>query len=960
MRVLCCQQPPGLHALSGTILVSLLASAFGPQVIWAGTVPAEQEEITTFNIPASDLPTALIAFSIQAHTQIVSASNEVNDLRTAGVTGRFTVEQALRVLLAGSGLDYRITSSGVITIGRFLTPRKADKAGQQVRGKSELHWFGDQAVNQPESVISTELQEVIVTAEKRPQNLQAVPDTIETVPGDILLERNVPDINEIQQVAPDVDVATGTGVSVNLAIRGIHSGSFGPTTDSPNTLYLDGAPLTTFTGLNGLYFDLQEVDVLDGPQGTLYGRNSVGGLINFTTNKPGSTFGGYGTFEVGNFNDFTAQAAVNLPVSPSLAARVAFFHYRHAGYMTDTGQVDADETSGRLELQWRPSGHDTLLLTADNARVGGEGGSGTTITRVFKNPVVYTNSQTGAVSLGCPAGATCTSAEVPITVTSSPWRNGVLYGNGDFSHQDTDNDGFLLRYEHQSAFTTLTAQASRRSSNTFDLPLAAGITGLQQSAALVAAGIFLGAAQPPTLQAMKSQWDTEELRLASVASTPFSWVAGLFRYHELGTNNNSIPLATSATSTGGLVFPAPTAPVGPDTTVSSAYASDTAAPLNNDNARAVFGQVTWTPGFASALHLTGGARYNWESKHGIGFHYISDVGLFNSYDLTDHWNATTWKANAAYDLTRNNMVYLDRSNGFQSGGFAFGPSPEYQPETIQAWELGSKNRFSQNRLQVNASAWYYQVNQLTTAVTDIFTQPTAQGPVAIPTIAITNAGDARIIGQSLDVQWLITAADRLAVNVQHLDTQFIAYNLTQRYLDNNYFNYCVGNPNGAPPCSNPVNYFPGYSQTGNQTQPSFNYSHTPVGFSPDYSANTAFDHTFRAHKATWDVQLIFHFVGRQLSGNQVAPFAYPYASYYMLPSHATWDLNITCQLQPGQWKVIAFVRNLFDEAYETAAGYSVSTGRTGVPYSSPSVTYAYGTAAFGPPRTYGLLLQHKF
>jgi iron complex outermembrane recepter protein len=374
----------------------------------------------------------------------------------------------------------------------------------------------------------------------------------------------------------------------------------------------------------------------------------------------------------------------------------------------------------------------------------------------------------------------------------------------------------------------------------------------------------------------------------------------------------------------------------------------------------VYGQSTWTPNFLSALHVTGGVRYNWEAKHDVGYHYISGVGNTNSFDLANVWTATTWKANVAYDLTPQNMVYIDRSNGFQSGGFGFGPSPEYEPETIQAWEIGSKNRFLDNHLQINASAWYYEVNDLDTAVTDVFTQPTASGTVAIPFIAITNAGNAIIRGQSLDLQWIIAANDRLTLYFEHLDAEFKNYDLTSRYVDDNYFNYCVGNPGGAPPCANPVNYFQGYSQSGNQSVPSFNYSHTPIGYSPKYAANATFDQLFHYFDATWDAQAIFHYVGSQLSGNQVAPFAYPYPSYWELPAYSTLDLNLTYQPNVEHWTVTGFMRNAADKAYKTAVAYSASNGLSGLAPSNPKVTYAYGTATYGPPRTFGVIFNFKF
>src|SRR6185437_2675348 len=220
---------------------------------------------------------------------------------------------------------------------------------------------------------------------------------------------------------------------------------------------------------------------------------------------------------------------------------------------------------------------------------------------------------------------------------------------------------------------------------------------------------------------VNDQWDSQELRLTSIATNPLQWVVGLYRYHEVGAGGDPTWQALPDTRVGPTLGNVEIPPGTPVVT------QDIPNILNEDHAQAAFGQATWTPGALPALHVTGGLRYNWEHKHGIITIYPANgplaIGAFGPtgiFDQSHTWSATTYKANISYDLTPRNMVYVDRSTGFQSGGYGYGSSPAYQPTHIWAWEIGTKNRFLNNTLQVNASAWYYQYSNQTANISDVF------------------------------------------------------------------------------------------------------------------------------------------------------------------------------------------------------------------------------------------------
>lgn len=804
------------------------------------------------------------------------------------------------------------------------------------------------------------LEEVVVTAEKRSENLQALPQTVTAVSGDALLKQGVKDITDLSRVAPEVNVATGQ--LNNVSVRGVRSNSSGPTLDSANAIYVDGNYNARFTSLNGLFFDIERIEVLDGPQGTLYGRNSAGGAINIISAKPKQEFGGYGSVEVGTYHSLQFNGALNLPLTDTLAARFAYMRNSRTGYFTDSGQDALDIQGGRAELLWKPTANDSLLITAQESVLGGHGSGGSTIDAVLKNPTILTDTTTGnylAYNAVCP-GATptaaahvCTSQVVPINATDNPRHNAVLVGQANLQFVSTRNDAFALQYDHTfENFATLTAQASRMS--TYSKNGAGATAGLQQNPLLVASGIFLGTGQTPygSPNFVDDHWDSQEVRLTSLSTHPLQWVAGIYRFHESGQGANPNYVSTPVTSTapgagvGGLIFPAG-API---------VAQDIPNLLNDDTARAVFGQATWTPSFAESFHFTGGVRYNAENKHGIvtitpsnGPIATAAFGPTGIFDQAKNWNGTTYKLNASYDITDHNMVYVDRATGFQSGGYGYGSTPAYEPTHIWAWEIGSKNRFLDNRLQVNLSAWYYQYSNQTANISDVFPvqfRPLPAPPTLFTFITVANAGTSVVRGQNIDVQWALTSDDRLGVNVQHIDAKYSSFDLTQRYQN-------LATRFGTTFAA----LFPGYSPTGDQSGPSFNYTGTQVGGSPKIAVLANYDHTFHIGESELTPQLVYHYTGQVRVGNQGAPNMPPADSFWEMPAFSTVDFTLTWSKEGGKYNVALFSRNLTDKLYLTGRGY-VNGGRAALMPANSA--FAFTTASYGAPRTFGISAYARF
>ncbi|MGC4029990.1 MAG: TonB-dependent receptor [Steroidobacteraceae bacterium] len=822
------------------------------------------------------------------------------------------------------------------------------------------------------------LDEVVVTAEKRAANVQSIASTVTAVSAEQLAEQGVKDITDLARVAPEVSVMTGA--FQNIGIRGVRTGAYGPSTDSPNALHVDGVYMARFTGLNGFFFDTQRVEVLAGPQGTLYGRNSAGGTINIITNRPEfDAVSGRASVDYGNYNALTVNGALNVPVTDNFAVRLAFLHNAHSGYTDDTGMDDAQMDAARFSALWKLTDRDTLFFSADTSKIGGKSpGPATNIERVLKDPSICTNNTTQAVSFASPAG-TCaagsTFTQLAITRPDDPRHNRVLVGNNDALKTDTRNKGMQLQYDHDFDFATLTAQIGHRGTESFNP--SGSFSGYQHDPRLFTAGLARYAA-PGFLEA-HSTWESQEVRLVSSASVPLQWQAGLYNFTEKSKDNHSGSYAVS--------YPNPAMGISPgalgtlygqysvilDANGNNVIASDIANMLNDVKARAVFGQATWTPGWLPALHVTGGARYNWEEKHAI-IYTISPITRqpipAANINQTKSWNKITYKGNIAFDIRPQNMIYVDHSTGFKSGGFAYGVAAAYEPEYLSAWEIGSKNRFLDNRLQVNVSAWDYSYRNQVTTIPQFYFDPElvpVNGTGIANTITSTNAGNSKVRGQSLDVLFALTDNDMLSFNVQHIKAKYTNYDLTSLYRRLNYFAWCTTSPDGSSvggTCAGPVvNLLPGTSTTGDQSGVSVNYNGTMAGANPEWAGNAAYEHTFHFANAQWKGQVSYHYMGERVNGNQVAPNTTN--SYLPLDSYQTFDLSLRYQPNGAKWSVLGYVRNVGDELYRVARGYT--SNNSGVQYNPANqaavlsqVNYAYTTAAYGPPRTFGVAVEASF
>src|ERR1700723_512752 len=203
------------------------------------------------------------------------------------------------------------------------------------------------------------LQEIVVTAQHKEENAQSTPIAMSVYTADAVKQNNIVDIASLSTFAPDVNFSTSEGTPI-ITIRGISSQDVTENGDPAVAVNTDGFYVNRPYGLDATIYDIDRIEVLRGPQGTLNGRNAIGGAINIVTAQPTNTFAAYTSISYGNFNALTFQGMVNLPINDILQMRLAFLTVSHDGYRNNAPQPDADDAdnkSGRVELAFEPIEH---------------------------------------------------------------------------------------------------------------------------------------------------------------------------------------------------------------------------------------------------------------------------------------------------------------------------------------------------------------------------------------------------------------------------------------------------------------------------------------------------------------------------------------------------------------------------------------------------------------------------
>ncbi|UNU42763.1 TonB-dependent receptor [Sphingopyxis sp. YF1] len=301
----------------------------------ASPAPVQAAEAKRLDIPAQSLSTTLTQIGRQTGSEVIFQAGDVQGLRAPAVRGALTADQALGTALRGSGLRARRTAHGAYVVEREARPNPTSA------GESQHH------------------EEIVVTAQKREERITDVPIAMTALSGAALDDRKIEGGAELLRAVPNVNFSKSNFSMYNFSIRGIGTKAISASSDPAVAVSFNNTPLVRNRLFESEFFDLQRVEVLRGPQGTLYGRNATGGVVNMIPALPSANFGGEVKGEVGSFATRRLSGMLNLPVTDTLGVRVAGAMTKRDGfdYNTFTQQRvnGRDLWSTRASIAWEPS-----------------------------------------------------------------------------------------------------------------------------------------------------------------------------------------------------------------------------------------------------------------------------------------------------------------------------------------------------------------------------------------------------------------------------------------------------------------------------------------------------------------------------------------------------------------------------------------------------------------------------
>ena len=753
------------------------------------------------------------------------------------------------------------------------------------------------------------IQDIVVTAQRKEESLQRAPIAVSAVGGEELRNAGVVVPQNLTALVPALQVISA-GAYPLYYVRGVGNFNGNPLSDSAiavnyNDVYI-GRPTSTY----GLFYDLERIEVLKGPQGTLYGRNATGGSVNILPRRPRlGEFGGEATLEYGNYNTIRADVAANVPISDTAALRIAGIVARHDGFLNN-GTADQDDVGGRLSLLIEPSSDLTINLSGDYYSQQGKGADAVVVPNGVANRVATTSAEGGAFY-----------TTQPVSIAG---RN--FNASPSTSRQNNQYWGVSANINWTPEWGSVTFIPAYRGAS---LDFVSNSPGFEIT------------------QREKDKQVSAELRIASDDDHALSWLIGGFYFKEdidvptfrpnLQYNISFLNYKTGTESSAA--FGRLTYEIAPNfrATVAGRYTHETKF-LTGSN----FGQNRLCVDFATfnatnqvviSGPCPGAARFPVGTTAPVAalipfnpaFPFVGlneiygptaifqTAGVINTNSRIST-NRFTWRAGLDWEITPRNLLFANYETGFKAGGFFFSADDgTYKPEKIQAWTLGSKNRFFDNKLQLNVEAFYWRYSDQQIS----FIGQDSQQNFILPT---RNVGKATFKGFEVETQFAVADNTLLKANIQYLDAVYDS------------FQYQV--PNQGPPITG--------CQFSGLATPSvtLNCSGKRPPNAPEWTINLGATQTFPLLSgANIVLDGRAHYQSETLVGLDFIP-TQTQSAYWLA------DASITFEAPDKRFFVTAFLNNAFDETVLTSSNL-VGLG-------------SFSVAQLNNPRTYGVRAGFKF
>jgi len=735
-----------------TSCLVLLASACAVP----GQVFADQAK--KIDVPAGELIIALSELAKQAACEFIYSADQLKGVRTSGAHGEYTAEQAVTKLLEGTNLKLTVHPTGALLISEVPAGSPGAAIGTEPASRdNRLRLAETTAVPAPaqdDGLPSGTLQEIVVTARKRDENLQRVPIAVEVMNAEQIQQKNITSLQSLSEHEPSIRISNA-GRSSDMFIRGIGSGNNQGFEQKVGTFVDDiyhGRSRTTASSL----LDLDHVEILKGPQTTFFGNNAIAGALNIVTKKPEDTFGGYVRALYGSWNTYAAESAVNMPVTDTLAARVAAVVDASDGWVTNvnTGerQPNTENRAGRLSLRYAPNEDFDATLKVEVSRNHNDSG-------------LYLHLNGCPPSAPFTANGFCPASLAAGTPVGDERRNSQDPGQRIWlSKQD-----YTLTANYQLGGHTLTSVTGYYEYD-YDLRSDTDATPL----------FLINVAAPEQYHQI-----SQELRFTSPNDGVIDYMAGGY-FH-----SGSLDMVQDAVF--GFLSPVIQSLIPP-----LAGYTPLAQHLSysqREKSYSVFGTLGWNA--TDQLKLSAGLRGTWVDKeydqqifYGLATQPYGGVvampaalqpvagslGLGIPGSLAGSRSDHAWmpSAQVQYRWTSNAQLYGSYTRGFLAGGFNPGDtsgnaaSLPFKPEHVDAYEIGLKSEWFARSLLVNLSVFRSDYSDLQVDINSISPNGAIIGMVR-------NAATSRTQGVELQMQWAATRALRVSSNVSYLHSRYLSY-----------------------------------------------------------------------------------------------------------------------------------------------------------------------------------------
>lgn len=696
-----------------------------------------------FHIPAQPLAPALLQFSSQARVQIASFGKEVGGIQSPGVSGVWPIGAALEQLLSGTGFGYRISGKDSIVVAlqivgaaaidpipRTSSEQKIAPPLTQASGAPKGEDNPDSQAG-PGSAPKTDrspgaLQEIIVTARKREENAQDVPLSLTVLDAAALAKIGFINITDLRDRVPALDVTPDNNSPSEMVIfiRGI-----GGTDDEQLTrdngvgVYLDDVYVGHGMMLASELADTERIEILPGPQGTLYGRNTVGGAVKFISAKPTGEFDIKESLDAGNFGYVHEVANVDMPKVAQVSVKLSALYSHSDGWVTNTGAAGdfgrKDATGFRGAMRWQPADELTFDYVYD---YGHSHGTPNYLQYQYNLNLYGYNIQ-----------------PVSPNRQEQSWRPENLPEDDRFTgsgHAVTAvwNISQQLSLKSITAYRKFDSGYFADSTEGFDLAFVQAITTTQH------------------------QFSQELLLTGNTADSAVSYHLGLFYFRESGLQYFSQTNDFAALSAAVPYVP----PTLADMNLNCVCAA-------RNSSKAVYGQVTWTlPILDHRLSIDVGGRESSDTR-GVTRHRPFSVAPLPVDDSAEaSYSSFDPAITIDYKVTQTAHIYAKVAKAYQAGGFdAFNNdfAHPFGPEHVTNYEVGWKSELLQRRLLLNVDAFKEKYRN----IQEIFFDPnySANGGAQLT----VNAGSAQIKGGEAQIELLPVEALHLSAQIVYLDTK---------------------------------------------------------------------------------------------------------------------------------------------------------------------------------------------